>query len=114
MKNSMRTDQNKSKPIRPPARTQEERESQMVALATDLAEKQLLAGTASSQVITHYLKRGSLKEEVERETLKLQQELIRAKTDAINASRRSEELVAEAITAFRVYSGGWNREDVDE
>ena len=37
-----------------PALTPEARENQMIALAVDLAEKQLLEGTASSQVITHH------------------------------------------------------------
>ena len=47
-----------SKKIRP-ALTPEARELQMISLAVDLAERQLLEGTASSQVITHYLKLGS-------------------------------------------------------
>ena len=44
-----------------PALTPEARENQMIALAVDLAEQQLRDGTASSQVITHYLKLGSTK-----------------------------------------------------
>ena len=45
----------------------EAREQQLVAMATDLAEKQLRDGTASSQVITHYLKLGSTRERLEQE-----------------------------------------------
>ena len=54
-----------TKKIRP-AMSPEARENQMIALAVDLAEKQLLEGTASSQVITHYLKLGTTKEKIER------------------------------------------------
>ena len=57
---------------RPPATTPEARENQMIALAVDLAERQLLEGTASSQVITHYLKLGSTKERIEKEILEKQ------------------------------------------
>ena len=39
-----------------PATTPEGRENEMVSLAIDLAEKQIREGTASSQVITHFLK----------------------------------------------------------
>ena len=52
-----------------PALTPEARENQLISLAVDLAEKQLQEGTASSQVITHYLKLGSMRERLEREKL---------------------------------------------
>ena len=60
-----------------PALTPEARENQLISLAVDLAEKQLQEGTASSQVITHYLKLGSTKERIEREILEKQKELIK-------------------------------------
>ena len=58
-------DEQKKTNKRPPARTPEARENQLISLAVDLAEKQLSAGTASSQVITHYLKLGSSKDKIE-------------------------------------------------
>lgn len=88
-----------------PALSPEAREIQLVSLAVDLAEKQLREGTASSQVITHYLKLGSTKEKVEREILEKQKELIEAKTKNINSSSETKELYANALTAFRKYSG---------
>lgn len=88
-----------------PALSPEARENQLVSLAVDLAEKQLLEGTASSQVIVHYLKQGTLKEKLERERLEEENKLLRAKTEAINSTKRSEELMKEAIAAFRSYSG---------
>lgn len=94
------------------ALTPEARENQLIYLATDLAEQQLRDGTASSQVITHYLKLGTTKERIEREILEKQKELISAKTEALQSAKRIEELYTEAITAMRRYSG--NREVDDE
>ena len=64
-----------------PALTPEARENQLIAMAVDLAEKQLLEGTASSQVITHYLKLGSSRDRLEREKLQEENKLLRAKTE---------------------------------
>lgn len=93
-----------SKKIRP-ATTPEARENQLISLAVDLAERQLLEGTASSQVITHYLKLGSSKEKIEREILEKQKMLIEAKTENLQSSKRIEELYTEAINAMKKYSG---------
>lgn len=99
-----KSDQETKRRIRP-ALTPEARENQMIALAVDLAEKQLMEGTASSQVITHYLKLGSTKERIEKEILEKQKELIAAKTENLKSAKRIEELYAEAINAMRRYSG---------
>ena len=92
---------NKSRPAIDP----EARQNQLIALAVDLAEQQLLDGTASSQVITHYLKQGSLRERLERERLEEENKLLRAKTEQLKSEKRSEELIEEALKAFRNYSG---------
>ena len=104
------------KVARRPAITPEARENQMIALAVDLAERQVLEGTASSQVITHYLKLGSTKERIEKEILEKQKELITAKTEALNSQKRSEELYEKAVRAFAVYSGNASKrtEEDDE
>jgi len=88
-----------------PALTPEARENQLIYLAIDLAEQQLRDGTASSQVITHYLKLGSSKDRLEKEILEKQKDLITAKTEALQSSKRIEELYADAITAMRQYGG---------
>ena len=93
-----------SRKIRP-ALTLEARENQMISLAVDLAEKQLMEGTASSQVITHYLKLGTTKERLEKEKLEEENKLLRARTDALQSAKRVEELYADAIDAMKVYSG---------
>lgn len=90
---------------RRPALTPEARENQMISLAVDLAERQLEEGTASSQVITHFLKLGSSKERLEREKLEEENKLLRAKTESLQSQKRVEELYAEALTAMRRYSG---------
>lgn len=89
----------------PPATTPEARENQLIALAVDLAEKQLSNGTASSQVMTHFLKLGSSRDRIERENLKEKNKLLKAQTEAIRSEKRVEELYEEALNAMRSYSG---------
>lgn len=88
-----------------PAITPEARENQMISLAVDLAERQLREGTASSQVITHYLKMASERERLERERLEEENKLLKAKTKALEDQGEYKELVAQAIKAMRNYSG---------
>lgn len=90
---------------RRPAMTPDAREQQMINLAVDLAERQLEEGTASSQVITHFLKLGSSKEKLEREKLEEENKLLRAKTESLQSQKRVEELYAEALAAMRRYNG---------
>lgn len=103
--------QNRPSRKRRPAQTVEARENQLIALAVDLAEKQLLEGTASSQVITHYLKLGSTKERLEKQILEEQVDLLKAKTEALQSAKRAEELFADAMKAFAVYRGGSGSDD---
>lgn len=99
-----------SEPVRKsrPALTPEARENQLIALAVDLAEKQLIEGTASSQVICHYLKLGSTKEKIEKEILEKQKVLIDAKTESLQSSKRIEELYQNALNAMKNYGGSIN------
>lgn len=94
-----------------PASTPEARENQLIARAVDLAERQLIEGTASSQVITHYLKLATTKERLEREKLQMENELIKAKTEALQSAKRVEELYGKAIKAMREYGGHGVEED---
>jgi len=88
-----------------PARTLEGREQQLVSQAIDLAERQIRDGTASSQVITHFLKLGSTREQLEQERLEHENELTKVKIEAIESQKRVEELYMEALQAMRSYSG---------
>lgn len=88
-----------------PALSPEARENQMISLAVDLAEQQLRDGTASSQVITHFLKLGTTKAELEKEKLARENQLLKAKTESIESQKRIEELYTNALNAMRRYSG---------
>ncbi len=94
-----------------PALTPEARENQLISLAIDLAEKQLMEGTASSQVITHYLKLGSSKDRIEKEILAEQKKLIKAKTETLESAKRMEELYSKALNAMKKYSGQGAEDD---
>lgn len=90
---------------RKPATTPEGREIQLIAAAVDLAEKQLLEGTASAQVISHYLKLGSSRERLEQERLEKENALLSAKAEQIASAKKVEELYKSALNAMRSYSG---------
>ena len=88
-----------------PALTPEARENQLIALAVDLVERRLLEGTASSQETTHFLKLGSMKNKLEMDKLREENELLKAKTESIKSAKKSEELFEAAIKAMQRYSG---------
>lgn len=90
---------------RRPATTPEGRENQLVGLAVDLAEQQLVQGTASAQVISHYLKLGSTREQLEQDRLRQENELLKAKVEQLASGKRVEELYSEALNAMRTYAG---------
>lgn len=94
-----------------PALTPEARENQLIALATDLVEKRLIEGTASSQETTHFLKLAGRKSRLEIERQELENELIKARTEALQSSKRIEELYANAINAMRKYNGQDDSDD---
>ena len=81
------------------------REQQLVSLAVDLAEQQLIAGTASAQVISHYLKASSSREYLEQMKLQGEIELAAAKREQMAAMARIEDLYEHAIDAMRNYQG---------
>lgn len=94
-----------------PALTPEARENQLIAKAVALAEKQLDDGSASSQIVTHYLKLGTAKAQLELQKLKKETEMIEAKTEALKSQKHVEELYANALEAMRSYSGGNSYDD---
>ena len=95
-----------------PASNPEERENQMISLAVNLAEQQLREGTASSQVIVHYLKLASTRNKLEEEKIKYETAMLQAKKDALNKSGQLQELMANALEAFRSYSGNTEASEV--
>lgn len=108
-----KTNQNRIQKPRnyPPARTPDEQEQQMIGLSMDLAEQWLRDGTAPAQVVTHFLKLGSTRNQKELERLEEENKLLRAKTESIQASQRTEELLLDAMKAFGIYKGEPNPDD---
>ncbi len=106
----MRDSKNSSRK-RPPARTPEERANQLLGLAMDLAEKQLRDGTASASVITQVLKFEN--DRLQRAKLEEELELLKAKTEHINAETDIAQLYRDAMAAMKTYSGD-TEEDVDD
>lgn len=94
--------------------TPEARENQMISLAMDLAEQQLRDGTASSQLITEFVKRGSTKARIEKELLEKQRDLAAAKAESIKAADRLEELLPKVMKAMGRYRGDDVEEDGDD
>ena len=102
---------NNKRPVSRPATTDENRERQLSSIAYDLAEKQLLDGTASAQTINHFLKAGSSREKLEHQKLDKDNQLLKAKVEALESAKRVEELYSEALKAMRTYAG---QDDLDE
>ena len=96
-----------------PATSPKDREDELINLAVKLAEKQLRDGTASTQVIVHYLKLGSTRGMLEQEMLENKTKLVRAQTESIQASKKNEELYENALRAMSIYSG-MGEEDAEE
>lgn len=99
--------------IRRPAATEKGREDQLISLAVDLAEKQMTEGTASSQVVTHFLKLGSSREKLEQQRLEAENRLLKAKIDQLASAKRIEELYSEALNAMRTYAGQETLEELE-
>lgn len=106
VKNSLRSeDKARKRKDSPPGRSLESVENQMVELAMNLAKEQLKEGTASAQVITHFLKLGSSQARLETEKLRNENRLLDAKTESLKSHKKVEELYADALQAMRTYSG---------
>lgn len=88
-----------------PALSPEAEQAQMIALAMDCARQQLMDGTASSQVITHFLKLGTEKEKLELERLRNENKLTQAKTEEIEDRKEMKAIYADAIAAMKRYQG---------
>lgn len=100
-----RKPQEVSRRRRRPATSSEFREQELASAAYELAENQIRAGTASSQVITHFLKMGSTRERLEQQRIEHENELLQVKREAIASQQRIEELYMDAISAMRSYGG---------
>lgn len=83
-------------------------------MAVDLAEKKLLDGTASNQLIVHYLKLASTREQLEKAKIEKEIAQLEAKTNAIQSTARLEELFLKATNAMKSYGASINKDDDEE
>lgn len=100
------------KKTRAPSLSPEGREQYMISIAEKLAEEQILNGTASSQVLSHYLKLGTKREELERANIEYKNNLLQAKVDVIQQDKETQSLYKEAMNMFKRYQGGGDDEDL--
>lgn len=105
MKTTKKDTETTNKKLHRPATNPEAQENLCISLAINLAERQLREGTASSQVITHYLKLGTEKERLENEKLKKELELVDAKTENLKSAKKADEAYVEVLKAMQLYSG---------
>lgn len=90
-------------PMTPPIDDQA-MESKMISLALKQAQKQLEQGTASSQIVTHFLRLGSTRAQIELEELQLKNRLLEEKIVAEQSGQRLNEMFQEVLEALRSYS----------
>lgn len=95
----------------PPPTTVEQEERECINLAVELAKKQLREGTATSQVITHYLDMASPLTKERARRVQLENELIEAKIGRLKAEEDYQRIAADAIAAFKEYSGQGNDDE---
>jgi hypothetical protein len=95
----------KNKRRQAPGKTIQSRENQLINMAAELAEKQIRNGSASSQVITHFLKLGSTLAGLEKVKMENENLLLQAKAESLKSQKKIEELYANAVNAFKMYSG---------
>lgn len=96
-----------------PGKSIKSRENQLISLAVDLASRQLKEGSASAQVITHFLKLGSTNAELERSKLENENKLLEAKAENLKSVKKMEDLYIKALTAVRSYKGEEDNSDED-
>lgn len=98
------TTKNKTKSYK--SMSSKDREQQIIAKAVDLAEQKIEDGTASSQIICHYLKLATEEHQLDNKKREKEIELLEAKKDSIETEQKREEIFEEALNAFTSYSGG--------
>lgn len=108
------TEEKVSKRPRRRAQTPEERENYLISLALDRVEERMLNGTASGQEYVQFIRMASSKARAENEKLKLELDLVRAKTDNLRLQQKNEEMYTNALAAFKRYSGASDDNDEED
>lgn len=108
-----RMDEDPSTRRRSPAKTPEERETSLISMAMDLAEQRIADGTASSPLLLHFAKLGSSREELEQQRLVNENAVLRKKLETMEAAIDVKNLMEDALSAFKGYSGEDDDDDGD-
>lgn len=100
-----KTTDTKKKSTSRPVMSPEAYENRLINMAYKAVEKRIESGEATAAELVHFLRQGSIREQLELEKMKKENELLKAKTESIASQKEVKELYAEAINAFRKYSG---------
>lgn len=92
-------------PLPPPATTLEGREEQLIAAAMDLVERRISEGTASAQETVHFLKLGSVRNQLEQDKIRQENLVLQTRVKEMESRKSGEEMYTRALNAFRGYSG---------
>lgn len=88
-----------------PSRSEEEEVKYAGNLAMSLAIKWMQEGNAPAQIVTHFLKVNSPKEQAELEKTNREIELLKAKKKAIELAEEQDKKYEEVIRAISAYAG---------
>lgn len=88
-----------------PSRSEEEEVKYAGNLAMNLAIDWMKKGTAPAQIVTHFLKVNSPKEQAEIEKIHHDIELLKAKKKAIELAEEQDKKYEEVIRAISAYAG---------
>lgn len=99
---------------RSPAKTPEERESVLVSKSLNLIEKQIDDGTISSTVLSIYARAGTERDRLEKERLRSENDVLVKKLETMEAAVDVKNLMEDALSAFRGYSGASARDDDED
>ena len=96
------------------AQTPEERENQLISLALDRVEERMMNRTATAQEYIQFIRMASSKARAEADKVALELELVKAKTENLRMQQRNDEMFANALKAFKRYSGASEDDDEEE
>lgn len=86
-----------------PPLSDKDHEAKLISLTLQMAEQQLIDGTASSQVMTHFLRLGSIRSKVELEKLRLENNLLTEKIQSEKMGQQLKEMFQDVMESLRDY-----------
>ena len=98
----------------PPSVNHEDREKELIAMAENLAVQRIMDGTASNQLLVHFLKENTVRARLEREKLEEEIKNIKAKTKAVETSGDLDAKYQEVLDTMKAYRGVVGRSEILE